>query len=201
MNTRISIAFSMAFSMAGMVGTACHPSQDEPISNGDAELVEPEVEPGETPADAATIASLLRARHTEDLPSAEDLAKYPTAEASLRHLAMAGDSMVVRTRAMMLLRHFGSAETGTLLVSLVRDAELHPALRAAAVTGLAGQPIDDRPEQLELITAALHDADPRVGLAAVDVLDLSKSGRRELERALSREDLHVKVRSAIESRR
>jgi hypothetical protein len=179
-----------------IVLAGCHPAAEEPTSTRDGTLVDP----GEPPGDVATIASLLRARHVEDLPSAEDLAKYPTAEASLRHLAVAGDTMVIRTRALTLLRHFGSDETGALLIEIVRDAAAHPALRAAAVTGLAGQPLDDRAEQLELVVAALRDADPRVGLAAVEVLDGFAAGRRELRRALEREDLSERVRAAIEAR-
>lgn len=179
----------------GVALASCQASPEEPISTRDGALVEP----GEPPADVATIAGLLRARHVEDLPSADDLGKYPTAEASLRHLALEGDSMVIRTRALTLLR-FDSAETGALLVEVVADARAHPALRAAAVTGLAGQPKDERPAQLELVAAALFDADPRVGRAAVEVLDRSPAGRRELRRSRSREDLPPHVRAAIEER-
>jgi HEAT repeat protein len=179
-----------------IVLAGCQASPEEPISTRNGTLVEP----SEPPADAAAIAGLLRARHVEDLPSAEDLAKYPTAEASLRHLALAGSSMVVRTRALMLLQHFGSEETGALLEGIVRDPDSHPALRAAAVNGLAGQPLDDRAELRALVVGALHDTDPRVGLAAVDTLGRSPKGRYELGHALKRADLPKPVRAAIEAR-
>lgn len=158
------------------------------------------VEPGSMPADLETIAALLSARHTEDLPSAEQLARYPSAEASLQHLAQHGETMLLRTRASMLLRHFDSAETGVLLIAIVGDPQAHPALRAAAVTGLGGQPLDDRPEQLEVIVAALADADPRVGIAAVQVLDGFGAGRQALRRAAKDEAVSPEVRAKIESR-
>jgi hypothetical protein len=158
------------------------------------------VEPGTMPADLETITALLSARHTEDLPSAEQLARYPSAEASLQHLAQHGKTMLLRTRASMLLRYFGSAETGALLIAIVGDPQAHPALRAAAVTGLSGQPLDDRPEQMERVVAALADADPRVGIAAVEVLDGFAAGRQALARAKRDEAVSPEVRAKIESR-
>lgn len=179
---------------------ACHASPDEPLDEPrDASEAADLLAPGEPPADAATLASLLRARHVEDLPSADDLADYPSAEASLRYLALAGDTMLVRTRALGLLRHFDSPASGELLVALLGDGELHPALRAAALTGLAGQPLDDQPERIELAAAALHDRDPRVALAAVELLDRFAAGRRALRSAL-RGELPEQVRAAIEAR-
>lgn len=183
---------------------ACQAGPSEPLDapTGDAEgeSERASVEPGTVPADLDTITSLLKARHTEDLPSAEQLARYPSAEASLQQLAQHGDTMLIRTRALLLLRHFHSDATGVLLLDILADAQAHPALRAAAVSGLAGQPLEDRPEQLAIVVAALGDRDPRVGLAAVEVLDAFPAGRQALRHAAKDPQLAPEVRAAIESR-
>lgn len=181
---------------------ACQAGPSEPLDapNADAEPEQASVEPGSVTADLDAITALLRARHSEDLPSAEQLASYPTAEASLQQLAQHGETMLIRTRALLLLRHFDSATTSTVLLDVVQDARAHPALRAAAVGGLAGQPLADRPEQLELVVTALRDADPRVGLAAVEVLDGFPAGRQAMRRAAKDQPLADEVRTAIESR-
>lgn len=158
------------------------------------------VEPGSAPADLHTIQSLLRARHTEDLPSAEQLASYPSAEASLQQLAQHGETMLIRTRALLLLRHFGSAATGVLLLDMLGDMQAHPALRIAAVHGLAGQSLEDQPEHLAIVVAALGDGDSRIGLAAVEVLDAFPAGRQALRRATRDPQLATEVRAAIDSR-
>jgi hypothetical protein len=190
------------FALMCCVLAACQAGPDEPLDNPsvEAESERASVDSGAAPADLEAIAKLLQARHVEDLPSAEQLARYPSAEASLQQLAQHGESMVVRTRALLLLRHFDSASSGVLLLGIVGDAQAHPALRAAAVTGLAGQPLDERPEQFEMVVAALADGDPRVGLAAVEVLDASAAGRQALRRAAKDEGLSAEVRAAIDSR-
>lgn len=158
------------------------------------------VEPGSAPADLDVIVALLQARHAEDLPSAEQLANYPSAEASLQLLAQHGETMLIRTRALLLLRHFDSATTGVVLLDIVGDEQAHPALRAAAVGGLAGQPLEDQPQQLAIVVAALRDQDPRVGLAAVEVLDGFGAGRQALRRSAEDRLLTDEVRAAIRSR-
>lgn len=178
---------------------ACHASPDEPAS--EPKVDEPGVlEPGSSDAtDVETLTALLKARHADDLPSPEQLAKYPSAEASLRHIAEQGDTMLVRVRALSLLRHFDSTASGELLAAIATNAQLHPSLRAAAVTGLAGQALADQPERLAIVVAALRDVDPRVGLAAVRVLDEFPAGREALRAAKAEADLPAKVRDAIES--
>jgi hypothetical protein len=173
---------------------------DAPTSEAQRDAEQASIEPGSVPADLDAIQSLLQARHTEDLPSAEQLASYPSAEASLQQLAQHGETMLIRTRALLLLRHFGSAATGVLLLDIVGDAQAHPALRAAAVGGLAGQPLEDQPEQLATVVAALRDGDPRVGLAAVEMLDAFPAGRQALRRATRDQQLADEVRAAIDSR-
>jgi HEAT repeat protein len=191
--------FGLVVLTCSLVG--CRASSDEPLDTP--EQTQPEeaqqLEVGETPADVDAIASLLRARHVKDLPDAEALSRYPTAEASLRYLAETGDTMVVRTRALSLLQYFSSEPTGALLIKMASDKTLHPALRAAAITGLAGQPLDRQPERLEVVIEALRDEDPRVGVAAVEVLGEFEVGRQAL-RDVKMEEMSPAVREAIESK-
>ncbi|MFV8752790.1 hypothetical protein ACNOYE_19775 [Nannocystaceae bacterium ST9] len=183
-----------------LILVACQAGSDEPPDAPSDDRQAEVSDPSSPPADLDTIAALLRARHADDLPSAEQLANYPSAEASLRELGLHGETMLVRTRALALLRHFDSPPTGALLAELASDAAIHPALRAAAVSGLIGQPLDDQPERLAIVVAALDDGDPRVGVAAVEVLDAFGKGRDALREAAQREDLSSEVRAAIERR-
>lgn len=156
-------------------------------------------EDAESPPDLDTIAALLRARHADDLPSADDLRKYPSAEASLQQLATHGETMLVRTRALRLLEHYASDSTHALLIEIV-GGKAHPALRAAAIEGLAGQPLDRLPDTLALVAAALEDGDPRIGLAAVATLGRSEAGKRALDEAKTTRTLAEPVRAAIDAR-
>jgi hypothetical protein len=181
---------------------ACHAGPEESVDAAAAAQprADASVDAGPAPADVDTIRALLRARHADDLPSAEQLARYPSAEASLRHLAEHGETMVIRVRALALLEHFGSDATGELLLRVVADAQLHPALRAAALTGMAGQPLDDQPERQLAVIASLADPDPRVGIAAVELLARSATGRELLDQAAQRDDLPKAVRERLDGR-
>lgn len=180
---------------------ACQPGPDEPQAPsgaGQAEASGDDAAP--TAAEVAALATRLKARHVGDLPTAEQLAGYPKAEASLRELARSGETMVVRTRALTLLRHFHSPATGELLAGIVADAAAPKALRAAAVTGLAGQPLGEQPERMALVVSVLAEDDPRIGLAAVEVLGGSAAGRKALGDAAQRGTLPPKVQAAIDAR-
>lgn len=118
------------------------------------------------PEGTATIASLLAARHAEDLPDAETLAAHVNAEASLRWLATEGGGLAVRTRALMSLRFYASSETRELLLGVLVDPGTHPALRAAAITGTGGLSFDEAGELRALVEAGQTSEDPRVQKAA-----------------------------------
>lgn len=77
--------------------------------------------------------------------------------------------------------------------------QVHPALRAAAIEGLAGQPLDRLPDTLALVAAALEDDDPRIGLAAVATLDRSEAGKRALDDTKTTRTLSEPVRAAIDA--
>lgn len=180
---------------------ACQPGPDEPQAPTGAEQAEASGDgAAPSPAEVAAMTARLKARHVADLPTAEQLAATPRAEASLREIARTGETMVVRTRALALLRHFHSPATGELLAGIVADAAAPKALRAAAVTGLGGQPLDAQPERLALVVAALRDDDPRIGVAAVEALGGSEGGRKALREAAQTGTLPPKVQAAIEAR-
>lgn len=187
---------------AAMAVSACHSTASAdpaPIATGSAHdeaahggAAHDEVEGTGTdlsetePADVRTLTALLSARHTEDLPGAEDLARYATAESSLRWLALGAETLVVRTRAATSLQHYGSAETGALLASLIAEPSTHASLRAGALVGLRGQP----PERAIAAAApCLRDTDPRVAAAAATTLAGFDEGRAVLELALEADRL------------
>ena len=121
-------------------------------------------EPGETelgnvdpstplpPADVPTLRGLLAAHHVADLPDGDTLRGYETGEASLQWLANYGDSMATRTRALMLLEHFGTDGTRAFALDYLGHDE--PQLQAAAITALAGQDLDAAPDAVDAIAAA-----------------------------------------------
>ena len=116
------------------------------------------------------IASLLMARHTEDLPTAETLAGHADAEAALRWLASDGDPLVQRVRALSTLRFFSGVETRTLLLEVLSDAEAHPTLHAGAVAGTGGFDLALDDALRGAVEAASAGGDPRVERAVVERL-------------------------------
>ncbi len=171
-------------------------------------VVEPAAEPSAEngaengiPADVDTIASLLRARHADDLPTVMELREYATADASLRWLAVHGESALMKTRATSLLQFSGGSETAALLRSFLEDSTTHPTLRAAAIIGMNGQDLGADDASFVLVADALNDADPRVTQAAVDTLASEERGMAVLWTALEEATLSeatlAQIRSAI----
>ena len=114
------------------------------------------------------MAARLAVRHTSDLPGAEELRKVEGADLALVWVANHADAMVVRARALALLRHVPTVAARTELTAHVGSPDKHPVLRAGAVRGLA--PFLGRDDVVELLTGALRDTDPRVAHAAAEVL-------------------------------
>ncbi len=150
------------------------------------------------PASAAALLPLLRARHREDLPDAETLARHRDAAEGLRWLATKGTPLSVRARALSLLRHYPDATTRALLE---RSAETggHASLRAAALRGLAG--FADAPDDAlrARLLDALRDDDPRVVEAAASVMASQASLRATLERVSDDDELSSESRARIQS--
>lgn len=115
------------------------------------------------PAGTRGLVSLLMARHVEDLPTADVLHAHEDAEASLRWLALEGDRLVLRVRALMSSRHFSSAETRALLLGVLRDESAHASLRGGAARGSGGLVLDE--ELRAALEAARASGDPRVARA------------------------------------
>ena len=148
------------------------------------------------PADAATLGELFRARHVEDVPSAADLSRYATAEASLQWLASNDGTAVVRVRALAALRAFPTDETSAFLRSVVLDENRHPAQVAAAIIGLSGRDLNTDSASASVVVGALRADDERVTNASVDALSRSDVGRAALESAVLDSTLPAGVRAA-----
>lgn len=95
----------------------------------------------EGPADASAIASLLGARHVEDLPSEETLRAHEDPAATLRWIASHHRRMVIRARALQSLRFFDDEATRDYLLEVLAS-DAHPMLHAAAATGTARLTLD-----------------------------------------------------------
>ncbi|MCB9676979.1 MAG: hypothetical protein H6737_17820 [Alphaproteobacteria bacterium] len=122
------------------------------------------------PAGVPALQELLQAHHGEDLPDADVLAAHDGARESLLWLGAHGDTMSLRTRALMLLAHYDDEEVGVFLHDLASDASNHAALRGAALTGLSGQDLAAHDDWQRTAMAALEDADLRVVVGAVKAL-------------------------------
>lgn len=146
------------------------------------------------PADVPTIRGLLGAHHVADLPDGDTLRGYATGESSLQWLTTFGDTMATRTRALMLLEHFGTEGTRAFALDYLGQDE--PQLQAAAITALAGQNLDEAPEALDAIAAALRISDVRIALAAVTTLSEFEAGRAALAEAAADESVEDSIREA-----
>jgi hypothetical protein len=165
---------------------------NEATTEGELGTIDPTLPP--PPEDVPTIRGLLGARHVADLPAGETLRGYETGEASLQWLANYGDAMATRTRALMLLEHFGTEGTRTFALDYLGQGE--PQLQAAAVSALSGQTLDDDQEALDAMSAALRLTDIRVALAAVSTLSEFEAGRAALAEAAADESVVPAIRAA-----
>jgi hypothetical protein len=154
-----------------------------------------EVGATEAPADVDALLGTLGAHHVAHLPDAETLHAYPSGEESLRWVAVHGNSMVLRVRALSLLRHFTTPTSREFALSQLDDAT--PQLYAAAVTALSGQDLEADGEAREAIEAALRVDDVRVGLAAITALSNSPAGREALGRACEDDSVPERIREAV----
>ncbi len=132
--------------------SACSPaSREEPPT---------ETVASDAPASADAIATLLGARHTEDLPDEATLAAHEEPAAALRYIAGHHGRMVIRARALSSLRFYDDGETRAYLLAVLRSDSAHPALKAAAAEGTTRLTLDD--ELRAALAAARAGGDPRV---------------------------------------
>lgn len=116
------------------------------------------------PPGTERLAARLGARHTADLPTEDELARYPDFAASLRWIATHDPRMIARARALGLLRFDDGPQTRALLLSILDAPAAHPSLRAAAIVGSGGLGLDA--ELRARLDRATQDPDPRVRAAA-----------------------------------
>ena len=117
------------------------------------------------PESTRSIAQLLMARHKQDLPGKETLARYDDAEASLAWLAENGGRMVLRVRALGSLRFYTGDTTRQVLLRVLTSTDAHPALRAAAITGSGGFDLDRDTELRAAVEQSARHDDPRIARA------------------------------------
>lgn len=147
---------------------------------------------------AADLRPLLLAKHNGQLPTASTLSEHPHAADALIWLAANDELVVVRGRAMTLLRHFPTPEAETLLVDLLADASSNAHLRAAAVRGLGGWDLQARPDLRDTLFGALEDpALPVAHAAAVTLHATLGSEHPQVRRRLEGSALRSQVRAAL----
>ncbi|MBC04254.1 MAG: hypothetical protein CMJ34_13285 [Phycisphaerae bacterium] len=122
----------------------------------------------EAPASVAGIRPLLGARHTDDLPTQAALDTHGDAAAALRWIASHSQSLVEAERAADLLALYPSADNARFCGDLLSASDVHAKIRSGGARCLQSQQLDAAAQQT--IVKTLSDADPRVGIAAADVV-------------------------------
>jgi hypothetical protein len=202
---RTTLLLALLSSACGSTAGATH-TKEEPTNVTSRRVITPaesnESTPGRetspapaTPADLSAIIGLLGARHIWDLPDAETLNGYETGEESLRWAAAHGDSMVLRVRALSLLRHFSTVSARDFAVAQFETES--PELLAAAVTALGGQDLESDELAREAVVSALRVEDVGVALAAISVLSSFVAGREALDRACEDDEVPERTRVAV----
>lgn len=156
----------------------------------------PEAPSGERPAGTDGLEELLRAWHAEDLPGPEVLDAHEDAEASLIWLGSHGEPMVMRVRALTLLKHRGTPTARAALMAVAQNRTLHAAVQAGALAGLGGQDLANDAEARALVEAGLSDRDLRVQMAAIGALTGVQASRPLLEAVAADEGANATVRQA-----
>lgn len=157
----------------------------------------PEKSKTEVSADVDTIRPLLMARHGSDLPSRQTLSQHSDPSGQLRRLATTDPMLVVRARALTLLRHYPGEACEAVVVAQIDDPNGDAMLRAAAVYALAGWPLTQRSDLREKIVGAVRSADLRVAVNAALVLAQSMPDHPDVVRLRQSADLPEPVRNAL----
>lgn len=184
--------------------TAATDPASNPARAGEQSGAQPD-SPSEASGDSlAAVETLLKARHTDDLPDGARWRSIEGAEAALMHHARHGDPIAVRVRALNALAFFPGEAVRELLVEVARREGPPESLRAAALRGLSGHLEGAHPEVVEVLRAGVMDDDPRVHGAAVASLASSTATLPELERLVDDEKLteaaRTLVRDALQAR-
>ena len=144
--------------------------------------------PADAQAAAAEIRPLLLAHHQDDLPTRTTLDAHPGAPDGLRWLANNDGTMIVKVRALLLLRLYPDESSEKVVLALASDPGQHRKLRAAAVTALAGWDLNER-EDLRLVALA--------AVQSTDVLTDVQPARSALQAQLDTGALPPAVEKAV----
>lgn len=132
-------------------------------------------------AAADKLQPLLAARHAEDLPARGDILKVEHGPQGLLWQARHGNPLLVRARALALLRHFPDKDSRELLLQTALSSGAPALLRSHAMMGLAGHSEGGDPEVAQALLQGAQDGERRVRLAARQTLEGSTSLRHLLE--------------------
>ncbi|MED5374704.1 MAG: HEAT repeat domain-containing protein [Myxococcota bacterium] len=150
---------------------------------------------GALSAESDAVRALLLAHDVQDLPTREALDTHPDAAQKLADLAVKDPQLVVRERALLLLALYPESHIGVFCRKMLEDNE--PKVRAAAARCLAGQDVAASESMREALEDALADEDPRVGIAAAEVLADVPASRKRLEEAAASEKVHPQTQTRI----
>ena len=150
----------------------------------------------DVPAEHERLHSLLSAWHPEDLPDHDALVANGAPE-GLVWIASNDEMLVMRERALLLLRHF--PQDNALCRQTFGTPDAHAKLRAASIRCLASVDLSEDATLRNQLLGDLRDPDPRVGTAVVTVLAEVPAARSGLEAALEDEGIQGPVREALES--
>lgn len=120
------------------------------------------------PTSARELASRLRVRHPQALPTATDLKRYQDAELALIWIADRDQRMVVRVRALGLLQHFPTPRTRAALLIRAEADKIHASIRGAAMRSLEAHNRD--PHVVAVLKQGTLHPDIRVSGAATRAL-------------------------------
>ena len=118
------------------------------------------------PASVAALIPLLKAHHSQDLPTRETLDRHEGAEEGLLWLAANADEMGVKARALMLLGLYESESSIALLDSIVSDTGQPYQLRESGFKAISSWSLEQRSARAETIGTGLSDKNPLVVIAA-----------------------------------
>jgi hypothetical protein len=130
---------------------------------------------------ARALLPLLKARHPEDLPSREQILGVSGGREGLLWQAQHGNPLVVRARALSLLRHFPDPEARAVLLGALQQRRAPGELRAGAMRGLSGHLAPLSEEVRAALLAGARDPDLRVRDAALAALASDPALRPDLE--------------------
>ncbi len=109
---------------------------------------------------------LLKAHHIEDLPSKATLEKHPKAEEALLWIALNGDTVGTKSRAVKLLSYYNTDKSTEFIKTMCEKGDTHHTVRASAFHVVAGWSTSQRTDMASVISKGLDDSNALVVVAA-----------------------------------